>query len=499
MFHTRFRGGERAGRSGTRRPGPDAIPRNGNAGGGAQSAAARSGEGTQSDRAGSDSPRSAAARSATARSDHAPSDHARNGSVRNENGRNARAAGLDRRGVIRAAVAAAPVLAGGASATRARAADDTTLRLPPPTGPYPIGLTTLYLVDSSRPDPWDASIPVREVMVTVFYPARSVQGHPVAPQMAEQAAEAFAVIAPYGHPQLPTAGVNWAATMTHAHRPAPARAVRQPVLLYSPAAGDPRTLGTGVAEELASRGHVVVTIDHPGDAVAVEFPNRTDYRGRVRTTVFTADPWGDPPTFRTMIDTRIADTRFVLDRLEALAAGRNPDALGRALPEDLGRALDPRRVGMYGHSAGGTTAAETMYEDRRIGAAINLEGYLDYPPDQPGGKGSLFPVARHGVRRPLLLLGTDGFRNTDLDRSWSALLAHPGERISRRQIDNAMHWVFTDYATLAPELQTAGLMTADGRNQLVGAIRPARSVPLLRGYAVTFFGRHLPPPRTDGP
>ncbi|MEJ8654381.1 hypothetical protein WKI65_41695 [Streptomyces sp. MS1.AVA.3] len=52
--------------------------------------------------------------------------------------------------------------------------------------------------------------------------------------------------------------------------------------------------------------------------------------------------------------------------------------------------------------------------------------------------------------------------------------------------------MFTDYATIAPQLQSAGLMTAANRNQLVGAIDPAVSVPLLRGYLHSFFARQLP-------
>jgi dienelactone hydrolase len=389
-------------------------------------------------------------------------------------------------------VLAAGVLLGGGRGALAQAAADVTVRLPAPTGPHRIGITTLYLVDRSRPDPWNPEIPVREVMATVLYPARTVLGHPLAPQMSTGAAAAFALIAPLGHPQLPAAGVDWAATMTHSHLGAPAQAIARPVLLYSPGGGDPRTLGTGLAEELASRGCVVVMIDHPGDASAVEFPNTAKYRGKVRETVFRADPWTEPTIYRTMIGTRVEDARFVLDQLESLAAGHNPDALGRALPQDLRRALDLRRVGMYGHSAGGSTAAETMYQDRRIGVAINLEGYLDYPADRPGHRGRLLPVAEHGVDRPLLLLGSDGFRNEDIVRSWSAMLAHPGARTRWRQIDDAAHWVFTDYAAIVPELQADGLMTTGGRTEMIGAIDPATSVPLVRDDVHSFFIRHLP-------
>ncbi|GHE15434.1 alpha/beta hydrolase family protein [Streptomyces alanosinicus] len=377
---------------------------------------------------------------------------------------------------------------------REQAADAVALRLPAPTGPHPVGATTLYLVDPSRRDPWDPSLPVREVMVTVLYPAAQADGDgcPIAPQMTPGTASVFAQVAPLTNPQLPNAGVDWAATMTHAHAGAPAQAVRRPVVIYSPGGGDPRTLGTYVAEELASQGHVVVSIDHPGDAGAVQFPVTTSYRSEcIRTTVFRENPRTRPDVYRTAIAARLADIRFVLNQLELLAAGRNPDAADRPLPQHLPRALDLARVGIYGHSAGGTAAAQAAYDDRRIRAVVNLEGYLDYPPDQPGEPGPLFPVARYGVNRPMLLLGTDGFRNADIDRSWSAMLAHPNRRTSRRQIDDAMHWVFSDFAAMVPQLQADGLMTAEGRDQMVGALGPGCSVAMVREYVLAFFERNL--------
>lgn len=401
--------------------------------------------------------------------------------------------GTDRRTFLASSVLAAGlVLAGPLGTARARAADGLTLRLPAPSGPHPVGAATLYLVDRKRRDPWEA-IPVREVMITVCYPARTVHGHPLAPQLTEDAAKAFRDVDVVFH-HLPAKGVNWGSTLTHAHTGAPAQTVRRPVLVYSPGGGDPRTMGTGLAGELASHGWIVVTVDHPGDASEVDFPGTVQGREKVRTTVFRGDPRMDAHRFDTAIATRIADVRFVLDSLEALAAGRNPDAKGHALPEGLGRALDMRRVGVYGHSAGGTTAAEALYEDGRIRAAVNMEGYLDHTPQAPGRPGELFPVARYGAGRPLLLLGSDGFTHREeLERSWSPLLAHPRGCARRERIRDAAHWVFTDYAALAPQLQAAGLMPAADRNALVGAASPAVAVPEVRRRVRSFFARHLPP------
>jgi predicted dienelactone hydrolase len=125
-----------------------------------------------------------------------------------------------------------------------RASDQLTLRLPAPTGHHRVETTALHLVGPARRDPWNGA-PQRELMLSVFYPAGDVRGRQVAPQMTPRAAESFKAFAPLVHPQLPTYGVAW-----------------EPVILYTPGGAGARTLGTGTAEELASNGFVVVTIDH---------------------------------------------------------------------------------------------------------------------------------------------------------------------------------------------------------------------------------------------
>ncbi|WP_240809378.1 hypothetical protein [Microbispora catharanthi] len=101
--------------------------------------------------------------------------------------------------------------------------------------------------------------------------------------------------------------MDWAATRTHARLDAPVRprAGGYPVVLYSPGYMVPRSLGTLAAEDLASRGYVVVTVDHTYEASAVEFPRGRLERARVR-----ADSMDDAMK---ALDVRVADLRFVLD------------------------------------------------------------------------------------------------------------------------------------------------------------------------------------------
>ncbi|WP_394811267.1 acetylhydrolase [Streptomyces xanthii] len=313
-----------------------------------------------------------------------------------------------------------------------------------------MGRCRVHLTDPTRTDPWVGGL--RELMLTILYPARTVRGFPRAPQLTPNEATVFAEYAPLVHPGLPQQGaVDWGAVLTHSHEGAPPLPGRHPALVYSPGGGDSRTLGTSLAEDLAGHGRVVVLVDHPGDASQVELPTG------MRRTVLVGPP--DPATFRTMIDTRIADLRLVIDRL-------------RSLP--LAPVIDHRRIGMYGHSAGGTAVVYAARPDVRVNAVANLEGYLDLygtPTD---------------FGRPLLLFRTDGFEGADrIESSWKDQPAH------RARLSDTNHWAFTDYGSLVPQLQTAGLVTAATRKALVGTAAAAATLAQLRHEVGAFFAREL--------
>lgn len=355
-----------------------------------------------------------------------------------------------------------------ATAGVAQASDKYVLELPPPTGSGKVGTTALHLEDASRPDPWNPAVR-RELMVSVFYPASDTKGRTVAPQFTPRAAAAFENFdAVHLHPQLPQGTVDWGATKTHSYLDAPAQRTKRPVILYTPGGAEPRTLGTSTAEDLASRGFVVVTIDHTGEASEVDFP------GGIRPIQLPADPAAFPQTIRTAIDTRVADTKFVLDQLESLADDGNPDVDGKPLPANLNRAIDLRRIGMYGHSLGGGVAVKTTFEDRRIDATISMESYLSYWPAPQGVPREMFPVATQGTKRPLLLLTSEHGQGDDMRGDWSHLLTSGQAR--RVHYDDAAHYVFTDYGPMAHQLTDAGLMTTEGLGQLVGGTDYTRSI-----------------------
>ncbi|QEV64932.1 hypothetical protein CP982_27095 [Streptomyces spectabilis] len=383
--------------------------------------------------------------------------------------------------LVAAGIAAAVTLGAGAPASargtespvRTQPGDPVRPVLPAPTGPHPVGTVTTRLVDHSRPDPWVDSQPYRELMVSVWYPARKTGGGTrPAPYMAPGAAERWDAAAPHG---IAKGAVDWAGMRAHARTAAPVddRGGRRPVLLYSAGANDPRTWGTSLVEEMASRGYVVITVDHTYEAPGVQFPD-----GSVKGDKPLRDALAEVTDDRSLsellkkvLDTRVADDKFVLGRLGAL-------------PHGLSRAIDRDRVGMLGHSAGGIAAAETMYEDKRVKAAVDLDGTLELN-GEPNGT-NLTPVARHGVDRPLLLMGRDGSDHTT-EPSWRSFWSHTPGWKRDFTLRGSRHQTYTDLAAVLP--QTGASRDVIEKN--IGTVDPKRAVAAQRAYVASFFDRWL--------
>lgn len=345
---------------------------------------------------------------------------------------------LRRIGVLATALALPAVLV-----TPSASAAPVRFSLPAPTGPYAVGSTDLHLVDHSRQDPWVPDT-TRELMVTVRYPALP-SGKPKAPYMAPGVAKAVA------EGDAVKLGIDAGRLdyrfPTHSRIGAPALGGERPVVLYSPGGTLSRSHGTTQMEQLASEGYVVVAIDHTHEAEAVEFPD-----GRVAKKAL---PPSSIEVSQRMIATRVQDTRFVLDSLHLT------------------------RVGMFGHSAGGFTAGETMVEDRRIVAGANLDGSMAHSQS----KRIFGRVADEELDRPFLLMSA-GDHSAASDASWQEFLRNQRGWTRETRLPDGEHFSFTDYQTLLPQLGNAPAA-------FIGTIDPARSVAAQRAGLSAFFGKKL--------
>lgn len=368
---------------------------------------------------------------------------------------------MTRRGLIGAALAAGAVLPiGGAGRAWAAPAAPGPLRLtlPAPTGPCPVGTAALHLVDRSRPDPVAGPGHYRELMASVWYPARDVARHPRAPWIAAAVLPALLESGDF-------AGDVAVSPITAGHEGAPVRRAKDglPVVVFSHGAHDQRADTTIVVQELASHGYVVVTVDHTYDAFS-EFPDG-------RLIVPLDDPALTPWDFA-------RDIQFVLDCVEDLAAGRNPDADHRPPPVGLRGALDPRRIGMFGWSKGATATALVMTQDRRVRAGLSLDGPMQSNP----------PVTE--IDRPFMLMTAEYTRTTEpsVDEIWSHYLH--GWRLNVHA-DGAAHGSYIDHQWLIPQLATTTGMSDEELANRIGTLDPARGVRIQQSYPLAFFDLHL--------
>ena len=203
-------------------------------------------------------------------------------------------------------------------ATRPTAAKPVPLRFPRPTGPHPVGTTELHLIDPRRDDPYVPGRP-RELMISLWYPStgRGPRAPYLPPLTAALYAEGAAVAL-----QQPVGTVDWVGARNHAGLSSPVLPGRRPLVVFSPGFGVPRGLGSIMVAELASRGYVVVTVDHTYEAAGVEFPG-----GRLAGT----DVAAGVVRVAGQAGARCRRT-VVLDELQRLQRGQNPDAAQRRLP-----------------------------------------------------------------------------------------------------------------------------------------------------------------------
>jgi len=117
------------------------------------------------------------------------------------------------------------------------------------------------------------------------------------------------------------------------------------------------------AEDLASRGYIVVGFDAPYRTFVAVFPDKR---------VVTRPPANDPENLHgdqrdRLINRLLAmwtcDTKFVVSQLQRLNAA---DPSGKFMSR-----LDIQRLGMIGHSFGGATALQFCRVDSRCEAGID--------------------------------------------------------------------------------------------------------------------------------
>ncbi|MGC1781703.1 MAG: hypothetical protein WA708_04215 [Acidobacteriaceae bacterium] len=333
-------------------------------------------------------------------------------------------------------------------------------RLPKPTGPYKVGTCIVHLVDPARIETHVSGPPqVRQIMVQIWYPA-SPDGQRLASYRRRRETT---LLSSY-------MDVLW----THSYKDAPVAASTNPfpVLIFNPAWQGQRTQNTYQTEDLASHGFIVAGIDHTYNSGPVAFPD-----GRViwtdgihditdfdHTTVAQQIAIGDHE-----VRIEAGDDILALDYLSAAAS--NPSS-------PWFRRVDADDAGAFGHSFGGAVAGQTCYQDSRVKAAINEDGWM------------FGDVATHGLDKPFLVMYEDPSNSASEGRRESTLDSIDASNVHRglRQFGGYMvtilgtrHFNFADRSLYSPLRR----LTDSGK------ISPQRAQAIVENYTLQFFSHYL--------
>ncbi|NJK47723.1 hypothetical protein HC931_05660 [Candidatus Gracilibacteria bacterium] len=364
-----------------------------------------------------------------------------------------------------------------------------SFRLPALKGTYSVGATAYYLVDPSREETYSSEIydlqtqkPVttprptahRELMVYIWYPAKSQSGAKTTPYIDEGFALATAEgmganfgVSPEQFVRLVTQTIQTnsipKAELANASK-------RYPVVIFSPGFGSTPKFYTTQIEQLASYGYVVVAVN-PTYEVPVLFPGGQIITQSSAFDFSSADKKTEQRTFNEAVKIRAKDISFVLNELDRL----NLDD-----PQGLftGR-LDLSRVGIFGHSLGGDTAIEAMWRDRRLQAGINMDG---------GSYGTLLRSGnRDSLNRPFLIMSHDGADNA-LQLFYQRLTTNAYRLI----IKGSKHSTFMDFGLILPAFSANSINQATSPiKQAIGSIDPQQASKIVNVYTLAFFDRYL--------
>jgi dienelactone hydrolase len=330
--------------------------------------------------------------------------------------------------------------------------------LPKLTGSYSVGVTTMHLIDTSRPenfttDPTD----VREMMVQLWYPIETTTIGTRTEYMDYPTFQWLKNRSPI--PLITIPNNAYLFVRPHSRNETNIAAGIFPVVIFSPGYDGVYQIYTSFIEDLVSHGFVVASINHPYVSGITVFPDGR----KVGLAEVPTDPVEQSEFFNMSLRTIVQDAKFVLDTMTEMNA-TDPDFLGH---------FDLSEVGMYGHSFGGANTAVCCFEDTRFRAGLTLDGVFYQH------------FIQGNITVPFLFMFAEARLSNDstIMYMWN----HMTSDTFKMNISGSTHYAFTDVGVLLSHL----VPFIPPRFLLFGSIAPKRMVNITRTYVTVFFEVYL--------
>jgi len=348
---------------------------------------------------------------------------------------------------------------------------------PKPTGQYSVGTTSYQFKDESRKETHsENSTDKRKLMIQIWYPAKGKKQLSEIPYDSEPCIEMLKI--ERGIPQKQLQDLKKIYTFAHQGIP-PENSSKYPVILFSPDFCCPRINNTANCEELASHGYIVIGIDPTYASAMVKFSDGQTIKGK------------DIKILEQDVDNKeqqiwVEDTIFVLDQLEKL----NKD-----IKSPLYGMFNLDKIGIFGRSYGGSTAAQLCRLDKRCKAGVSLDGGLfGKNSTEQFDKPFMFIMAQdwpwaHMTKEDLKQINVTKEQFENIKKKWleyiPALCNAIGQDTYQIKIKNTKHNDFSD-STLIKEISSLKSFNLD-----VGTINGFRTTEIVNAYLLNFFNKYL--------
>ncbi|MGB8294520.1 MAG: hypothetical protein WCG85_03770, partial [Polyangia bacterium] len=345
-----------------------------------------------------------------------------------------------------------------------------TIEFPQPTGSFTIVRgQRRTLIDPSRDlegnvlhadagalDGGDAGAgSTRPLSVEIWYPSDSPGSGATVPYLDSAEAPSFLL------PEF----ANHVRTHSYSNLPFASSLTQAPALLFSPAYNAQPRMYTAFIEEAVSRGYIVVAISHTLWTPVTTFADGS--------TINMTHSVNDS-NISSAAGVWLADAGFVLDELVKTASS-DPDG-------EIEGHVDLTKVGMFGHSFGGSTSVGMLVTDDRVMAAIDFDG-------------SIYGTwATQSFSKPVFI-----FQEPGQDSSLNNVFNQGTGIALQAVLANSLHFNFSDLGIIAAAIQ---LDPSLWQSKMLGTIDPVRGVQEVNGYVQAFFDFALkgtPSPLLEGP
>ncbi|MFT4925905.1 MAG: putative dienelactone hydrolase [Phenylobacterium sp.] len=298
-------------------------------------------------------------------------------------------------------------------------------------GSFTVATTTYHWQDTSRDEPHTADTSDnREVLVRLFYPTDAALGDNKLPLLTDSFWQREGSIEAISGKALRPANFNGLSWNIISHNEedaqinAPVSDMQSsyPLVVFSNGYGLTPEMHINIAADLASRGFIVASVNHPYGSGETTFADgRQVFSQQLPSDNLGADLqlWSD-------------DQLFVVEQLQNNSLVNN----------DLLFARLDQRIGTMGHSYGGAAAYYSAWQDSRVLAAINMDG-------------TIFNRAGKDIGQPFMYMQSNGGYDHDVfdqvsNDGYAVTFQNQIDHLSFADLVSFWAWGFPDSSPYGP-------------------------------------------------